>query len=373
MAKRTTQHSINIQTLRRMNRVLLRQIRNLASRQTRGQRFRSTLQAVEAVEPAGLEVYNIGDPVRHVDLSRLKAPPEDILWSILNGDVLVRRFERTVEQEFVLVLDLSRSMRYPMRQFYAGLELNVKRIGPDWKEQILRTKPSLLKLIAGCFTLAAFNSGFFVRVVTFGQGKIKEGGRLRARPGVVAEMLDDIDRHFFETTAHEHSEESLYRDVIRRMERRKGVFLFVGDFMDAVHDWDPPPSTGRPSRKRQWLQILSLFRDWATRRKILVARINHYEEVGPPASIRAGERPNPWEDRCDERAEGKPCSMQEMLDYREPAGTCRDRLRRQQEWDRRLWSTLRSCCRGYLLVHNETSWRELVRALHRMWLPIVER
>src|SRR5205823_2167491 len=79
-------------------------------------------------------------------------------------------------------------------------------------------------------------------------------------------LIDPIDRHLAERAVRPGLEEALYDQVALEMLRRKGVFLFVGDFQDAALGWL------EAGRRPRCLRVLELFREWGRRRPLLVAR-----------------------------------------------------------------------------------------------------
>jgi len=354
----------NRDILAKVNRILMRNASRVMSPEMRGQAFRTAVQAEEAMEVAGLDVYDLSEPAQHIDQARLKVPWRLLPMALANEDVPIRRFERRVEHEFILVLDLSRSMRYPLRKLYAARE------EMDLPEQtILLGKPSLLKLVAGVFLNAAMESGFMIRLVMFGQNRINEGERLRPRPGLVSTVFEQIDQWLFRISDRPQKEAPLYDAVVERLARRKGAFLFVGDFIDAVFDWEDL------ARRQAWFRTLGLFRQWGHHRPILIARVNHSEEVGRRPlgeSYASQQRPNECCDRCDRQEERE----EEDPDF-PPKRTYEDtkhyraRLQRQLAWEQVLSRTLRSCSRGFLSVSDRTSEALFVRSMHRMWLRLL--
>ncbi len=350
----------NREILDEVNRLLMERARDLLSYKVRGERFRAVVHADEAMEVDGLRPYALEDPPGHIDLTRLPVQLKHLHLALCNEDVLAKTFQRTVENEFVIVLDLSRSMRYPLCKLYDG-----GRITPK-EEQIVRSgKPSLLKLVAGAFLDAAAESGFITRIVTFGHHGIEEGQPLRRRPDLMRDLFEDVDRRFREVTAAtDPCESSQYEKVVRRLMSRKGIFLFAGDFMDAVFDWPIP------AERQRWLRVLGLFRQWGLQRRLLVARINHSEEVRRPllGAGSGGQMPKVMGDRCDFQVEtfGKP-GLAAYKDRFESVANAVQRLERQRAWEGRLSPVLRSCCSGYVAVDNRDVARGLDPKLNQMW------
>lgn len=355
----------NREILDEVNRLLMERARDILSYKVRGERFRAVVHADEAMEVDGLRPYAFEDPPEHIDLARLPVQLKHLPWALCNEDVLAKTFQRTVENEFVIVLDLSRSMRYPLCKLYDKL-YDGGRITPK-EEQIVRSgKPSLLKLVAGAFLDAAAESGFITRIVTFGYHGIEEGQPLRRRPDLMRDLFEDVDRRFCEITATRCAHESSqYEKVVRQLMSRKGVFLFVGDFMDAVFDWPIP------AERQRWLRVLGLFRQWGLQRRLLVARINHSEEVRRPLFGARSSLPRVMEDRCDIQVEtAKECDKPGLAPYKdknESVANAVQRLERQRAWEGRLSAVLRSCCRGYLAVDNRDFDHGLDHKLNQMW------
>jgi hypothetical protein len=353
----------NRRVLEEANRLLFQRARELLSQELRGARFRSAVQAEEGIEVAGLEPYNIQEPGERIDFTRLGVPWQLVPLALLNEQMLARRFEPTVENEFVLVLDVSRSMAFPLTCFYAGAD-----VGRVTAERIAASKPGRLKLIAGAFLAAAVDSGFLARIVTFDGRGIRVGPPLR-RPDLLTELFVPIDRHFCELAGQgsgkrETRAEAPYAQVALEMLRRKGIFLFVGDFLDAALAWQ------EPGQRPRWLRVLELFREWGRRRPLLAARVNHWYEICPPPSLGVGGRlRHPLGDRPDGLHRITPGRAAEPYD--EPRKDALKRLQAQQEWEAVLVPILRSSCRGFLAVHSETRGPDLDRALRLMWSRLV--
>lgn len=359
----------NRKMLNRVNRLLLRRIQEFLSHKLRGHRFRAVTRAEEALEVVGLDAYDLQESPTHIDYSRLRVPPEHLALAILNEDVPVKRFERSVENEFILLLDVSRSMRYPLRRVYGNLPLGGDVPLPD--ADVEWGKPSLIKMVAGALLNNAIESGFKARIVMFGQGRIDEGELLRGRPSLSTVLFNRLDRHFLRVTRYPEPEEPLLEELVTRLAHRQGVFLLVSDFVDAAFDWD------NHAKKLKWFHLLGLLRDWASRRPVLVARVNHQWEVRDPARVPfpvGGQVPNPWWDRCDVQIEADAYTDESDFDKREESvKDAIDRLRRQRAWTAVLHPALRSCCRGFLAVDSTSGLPGLSREIHRMWTRLLER
>ena len=357
----------NRRALADANRLLLELARKLIGQELWGARFRAAVQAVEGIEVAGLEPYDVHESGERIDFARLSVPGDLLALAALNDQLLARRFEPTVDTAFYLVLDMTPSMAYPLTWLYAGAEVGAVSPG-----QIAWSKPGLTKLVAGAFLNAAAQSGFPIRLVTFDPaGKLKEVA-LR-RPDLLSDLFEPIDQHFRRKPATPREEEARYEAVALEMMGRKGVFLFVGDFLDAAAAW---PDRGRRAR---WLRVLNLFAEWGRRRPLLVARVNHYDEVRTVASLgtltqlkhELGDFPV-WAEK-DQKKLLKWRTGRVRRKYREAINKARGRLRNQQEWAAVLSPALRSSCRGFLTVDNKTQGPRLAREMGLLWARLVER
>jgi len=364
MAPDSSGQTRNREIVRRINKRLLRRA-VLLSRRMQGQRFRSAVQAQEAMEVAGLKVYDPCQPTHLIDFSRLNVHPKHLAGAMANDELLVKRFERVVENEFVILIDMSRSMRYPLRRLYGGELLGELDSEIEW------AKPSLIKLVAGTFMNAAAGSGFRVRVVMFGQDRIDEGRALRRRPDLMGDLLEPIDARFFALAREPVIETPMLPAVIERVAKWKGVFLLISDFVDPVFDWEDR------GKRAGWFKVLDLMKDWGARRPLLVARINQDVELRPPPDPSAAQLRNPFEDRCDVQIEGgkydKDSSEAGFEGKRESMVRAIERCRKQREWTAALSRVLRSCCRGVLAVDNAVDERRLSREIHHMWSRLTER
>jgi hypothetical protein len=361
MASLHLQPAANRRLFARTNQVLLERLRNLVSLKLRGDRFRSAVQADEGVETAGLDVYDLEAPPDQIDLSRLAVPWSLLPLALVNQDVLARRYEATVENEFIAVLDLSRSMRYPLRRLYAGRELDHNDFGDPF-EGVLGSKPSLLKQVAGALLRVAAASGFKTRVFTFGGRGIRDSGLLRRTDP--AALFEEIDGYFCAVTETPTVEPLLYDRVIAELLPRKGAVLFVGDFMDAVYQWDDPAA------RRRWAHTVGLFAEWGRRRPLLVARVTHPDEMRRPETLeRTLWMPRSGRDRCDLRVEDA-ADETGWDEAREKRSTGMIRLRRQQAWTDFLEPALRRHCRGFAPVGRTPN---LARDLQRLWVQLAER
>jgi hypothetical protein len=355
------QSPVNRRLFARANQVLLEQVRSVFSLKLRGDRFRSAVQAEEGVEVAGLDVYDLEAPPEQMDLSRLAVPWALLPLALVNQDVLARRYEATVENEFIAVLDLSRSMRYPLRRLYAGQPLDHNDFA-DPLQGVLTAKPSLLKVTAGALLRVAAASGFRTRVVTFGGRGIRDSGPLRrADP---AALFEEIDQAFAAVTAAPTVEPHLYDRVLAQLWSRKGVFLFVGDFLDAVPTWDDPAA------RRRWADTLGMFAEFGRRRPFLSVRVVHPDDARRPETLeRTGWMPRSGRDRCDIRVEDE-ADESGWDDVREDRKAGVKRLRRQQSWAAVLEPALRRSCRGFVTVGHT---RDMARDLQGLWDRLAER
>ena len=354
----------NRELQQKVNRRLKRRILSFLSQMVRRADFRRVMQAEEAMEVAGLEAFSLDEPAHHMDLTRLRTPIERLSLAILNDEVLARRFEPTVESEFVALLDLSRSMRYPLGRLYGGLETR-EQTGA----QIESGKPSLLKLIAGTFLAEALQSGFTVRLVTFGPEGIDEGPRLRRGADVVEDLFRLVDKRMSNSPPQRQPDVRQYEEVLLRVSRWKGAFLFAGDFLGPVYQRDDDVC------RRRWLRLLRLYQQWAFQRPVVTVRINHQEEVRSPLlQLEGGIRPNIlWRDQCHMRTEGRKDEPARFEDTQENQGECIERLTRQRRWEATMAPALRACCRGYLNVTNLTRPAALEQDMLRAWARLVER
>jgi hypothetical protein len=182
----------------------------------------------------------------------------------------------------------------------------------------------------------------------------------------LTDLFEPIDQHFAKLSSHPMAEAAPYAEVALAMMRRKGTFLFLGDFLDAALAWQDPTQRARCSR------MLELFRVWGRRRPLLVARVNHWYEVRPPQSLGVGQQMrHPLGDRLDQPPRCSPGRTVEL--YPEPRKDAVRRLHAQQQWEANLVPGLRSTCRGFLAVRGETPIVQLARDLRLMWSRFVER
>jgi hypothetical protein len=343
--------------LQRLNALILERIGRLFTRRLTGARFRNLLPAEEGLEVAGLDVFDVQQPTEHLDLGRLRVPWEHLPLALANEEVVCKRFERVAEEHFVILADVSASMRYPLRLLYAGLPL--EQIDRRLRlSDLLAGKPTLLKLVVGGFARLAAASGFLVRLVTFGAA-LDEGELLR-RQDVVPPLLERLDRCFL-GRARPAQAATLYEEVAARYLDHKAVFLFVGDFAG-----DDLGEAGR----RSWRRTLGLCRQWGIRRRVLFVRVAHQAEVMDPARLPYGAvLQNPWADRCDLSEEVLAAADPATLAGGEETSKAAERLHRQRAWSAVLARSLRP---SYLEVERWPSgWLE--REVRRLWPRLVGR
>jgi len=357
MADREELQLANRQVRRKVNRTILSRCAELLSHGFVGERFRTLVRTQEGMEVDGFDVYDLQESCEHIQFSRIAAPSLASL-ALLNQEVLVKRFSRQAEIDCYVICDVSQSMRYPLKQVYQGRDLKAGDM-----EDVESGKPNLLKLMAGAFMALAVRNGFRLRVVLFGADGILEDKPIRHRVDLPG-FFERIDRHFLQVTAHPRLEMSLYEKVAAHFGKRQGVFIFLGDFMDGAYAWE------KPGEKVRCLHTLNLFRQWALRRTLLTARINHYDEVQMPPEDPKGrgfER-HTLGDRCYE-VEHDPLNDP----GKEPFPLAVERLRIQQEWARRLSQQLSRCCRGYVTVDSRSCGKRLLRDLVQMWARLVRK
>lgn len=351
----------NRKLLHQLNRRMLKRARDLLSVKMTGERFRSTLHADEGLEMSGLEAFDLGQSAEHIDFGRLQVPWRWLVPAIINQNVVVRRFERQPEQDFFLILDLSQSMRYPLRQLYAN-ELTEF----SWRT-LLTSKPALMKLVAGAFLNSALESGFRVRLIHFnGLGIVESPPWQRGRHSVM-DLFRRVDVEFERLTQQTPQVPTQDFKLLTSLASRPGVFVFIGDFQDALAEW------GDSEGRRRWRHYLAQFEDWALRRSVSVVRINHRHELAPITNHQYGqwdprnESPGDfWTDDCDVDVEQRSFVEPQMQQAEV------NRLESQADWTQLLERTMRRCCRGYAALHDQDSDRDLTRHLISIWSELVE-
>jgi hypothetical protein len=350
----------NRQILRLVNRTILSKSSAFVGSRRFGDHLRSRLVDVEGDVADSRGIYEPELPPELIDVSNLSVPWSHLAVAIHNEDVTYRTFEKRTGEDFYLILDLSRSMRYPLRRLYAD-----EGLGDLGLSGCLRGKPSLLKWVAATALRAASAVGFTIRIVTLGADGVREGARQRPDPRLSSSVMDLIDRRFEEVTAHPRIEgDGLYHDASRLLARRPGVFLFCGDWLDAVWAWDDHRA------REEWRITLELFRQWGRTRPLIVARVNDFAEVAPPPPTTSGRvLAGPMWGDCRHRRVEDLASEMGLEDEDERIGDALHRLRAQHDWSARLEPTLRRCCRGYLALNNRTppDYRSWGRAFRRAW------
>ncbi len=334
-----------------VNRSIVRRASTLLSKS----RLQMVLQAEEGMEVDGFSAFTLNSSVKHIDLSRLTVPWRMLTLAMMNQQVVVKKFIVVPEHKFYVILDLSRSMRYPLMRVYGGDHINDKEI-----PQIHSAKLSLLKCVAGAIVKAAIDSGYTVRVVTFGAKGIVTHPAMRHRANLL-ELFNDIDDYMIDATQKPQYEESLYEDVARKFMDTKGRFAFIGDFMDPAYQWDEEDA------QRRWLRTLGFYRQWALNRPLGIFRINHYAEVravGNDIRLR-GRMIHPMGDRCDVDVE-RTNHANETIAY-EHFTRCIHRLRLQEMWERELLRALRSCCAGFTSVNSRNHQKILRAEIENVW------
>jgi hypothetical protein len=338
--------------LREVNRLLFDRARNVLGSGRHGARFRSALQTEEGVELASLETYDHQESADHIDFSRVPVPWAMVPTALLNGDLHVRRYEATVEHEFVVVLDLSRSMAFPHAAVYAG----TAAAGVD---DLVAGKAGRLKLIAGAFLRAALESGFLARLVVVDEDGVRMGSVLR-RPDLSAALLDPIDRHLSAAARRDGAGKARYDRAARDLMAHKGCFLFVGDFLDGAAAWPDPAA------RREAFRVLELFREWARRRPLGVVRVNDWGEVQPPHTVDRGAR---LDYPLGQLPKGAP--VKRSWHRAEQDSEVHRRLAAQQAWEAVFVPALRSAARGFLAVHTRTEFGRIAEHARRMWSDLV--
>lgn len=354
MAQSSTNSERNRRIRHEVNATLARRARELLGKARLG----IVLQAEEGMEVDGFAQFELAGSVRHIDFSRLTVPWQMLSLAMLNQEIVVRRFTVVPEHFFYVVIDLSRSMRYPLIRLYGGGEVRDEEI-----PQIYDAKLSLAKVIAGAVGLMAAASGFTVKIVTFGPWGITEHKAIRHKVDL-PHLYKQIDDHMLEITEKPHDEEPQYDEVAKRLMNRKGRALFVGDFMDGSYAWD------NPDQQRKAIQMLGTFRNWAVNRPLAVVRVNHFCEVRPPGEdlkIR-GRMVHPMGDRCDINVETEG-HENEGIAY-EHYSRCIRRLTLQQRWQRELDWNLRNACAGYVSFQSRDYHSILKREMGYAWARV---
>lgn len=371
---------LNEALLSRMNREIATRVRQFVSLTRTGDRFRTWLQADEGVELSGLEAFEVDQPAQHAAFDRMRTPLSKLAESLANNELTAKRFERSADASITIVADVSRSMRYPLRRFYGEEDVG------DWQDRrndLLSSKPALLKLCAASFASAAVRQGFVTRLICTGQGrghgKDIERRLPRRLQDVAPCVFREIDNLFWTLNARHWDKlpDCGPMDTVDRVLHRPGAFLYLGDLIEPSFSNEPSESETR---------ILSALERASRQRRWAVIRLNHANEVMDPKDIWPGgfDPKDVWEDRCDvdvENPDNTPDAKYRQ--YQEPRGDRRYRLTRQQEWAQRLETHLKETCREFLSVDSweatnaERSARRKKVAdtakLRRIWTRLVDR
>ncbi len=270
-----------------------------------------------------------------------------------------------------MILDLPISMRYPLRKLYLGEPLN-----PQDLPELDTAKLSLMKLIAGGLILAACDARFAYRVMTLSHLGIDEGETTRRSFDPLIPLFDKIDRPMLRSQRKPTDPERC-EEIAKRMAGRKGLFVFIGDWMDASYSY------GDAAAGRKWDRTLGLFRNWGQRRPLAVVRVNHVNELyrTAPAPVPKVDRvlnfmaggnvedpDRTADDICDVNVEREPEIYDEHYESEERRN---ERLANERRWQKVLSYFLRRSCRAYLEVNGSTT--NIDKVTRTAWTSLVER
>jgi hypothetical protein len=366
MTKPITITDVNRELRRTVFEIALGRNCRLRTLKAAGNPFRSQLRTEEGIECEGFDTFDLDSPAGNLDFSRVAMPLDRLAEAIANDEVSSRRFVRQVDQELLLILDVTPSMRYPLRLLYRN-ELREGR-GTSLEDQT-RGKASLLKLAAGVFAEAAVADGFIVRIVEFDGRRLIESPPLRNRIDL-SWLFERIDRHFrfddprpqaspfdwrmWRTT--DATESSIcpmnYADVAARYLERKAAAVFLGDFMEGASTMRRPPHPDS-------LRMIRLFRLWGRNRPLFAVRINHRNESEGSEVARSG---HPDGDHCATDIESSSYAVSKQTFFEE-LRILEQRLERYRSWSKDVVPMLRKTCLGYAEIHDGLRTTQIAEAL----------
>ena len=326
---------VNRRILAAVNRAIYQQIGQIYTDQLTGSALLTRLRASEGLELEGYETYDLEQPTSQIDFNNLRAHPKLLPLAILIEEVLARKYHPHADEDIFLFLDTSSRMRYPISSVYEQQDI----VGwPADEKDACWPKPSLLKILACVLAQMAIETGFAVRIIEFSEQGIVEHRRIRHRLNVKW-LCQTIDERLMKKKKSARqssvSRRRPYEEFALRLLRCRGSAFVIGDFLDGC---DSKAGTCRPKR------TLSLIRQWALRRSLVIFRVNHHLEVLPTNLITRNER-------SIEHPHGDGYYLPSGSVGRKAQEHIRPfirRMERQQQWRKSINEVLLPACRGFV-------------------------
>ncbi|HHT9126403.1 MAG TPA: hypothetical protein ACFYD6_11385 [Candidatus Brocadiia bacterium] len=277
---------VNRDLLRRMNRQISLRATQFANTLLSGV-FRAIFRIEKAYESAEPETFQLDDDPERIVWSRLNDYQlSHLAISIANEDVVARRFQLFTEYDFVLVIDVSRSMLVNCWSIYGGRpHSDQTREMEESLESLRKTKIYMMKYASASFLHAARNNKFTSWVTLLGGDRIQEFNS-RDNYNLEEFILHRLDEHFGRLVDSGQTEKPMLDKALQQIARKKRrcIILCISDFMDCVEFATEKKVIGKKIRRqtppRLSLQdVLLPLGELANQHRILVLFINDWAEL----------------------------------------------------------------------------------------------
>lgn len=226
----------------------------------------------QSTEPARLETRRMS--VRHW---------QEFSLSLINDELLARRYVRELDYEFVLVLDISRSLT-------AGWGGAVAEGHASW----VRHTAFRIKYLAYALLNSALQEGFACRVIFVDQGRVqtRTAREDESFPFAVIELVDELVKDRPGSPEPYWMWESVLRELAQAPEQM--LVAVVSDFLDACH--------GHGIDETVMLASLSRLRH---SKRLMVLQVNNEQDVQDAHPVTRSLREFNYGESGDDRGRGE--------------------------------------------------------------------
>ncbi len=280
--------------------------------------FRSLFQVEKAIESSEPKVFEVEDDPQLIWLERMSPSHARYFPQFVAlEEILAKRFQETTDYTFIVVADLSRSMRLKWRGIYE----NTERENSD----ILiyeSTKLYLLKYMICSFFLAAEANGYSCKLITFGGNQITLYNSYNS-PDFAYVALEMIDEHYYRLAEQPQVIEECYYvkalEYLTACRFHSYMALWISDFMDLLYD----------PEKKILPEMMACLTEIHERHRIATIQVNDLLEMDASPRLSLGPECTAWSYEIEKNPEKHPDIM---LAGQIPQTTPSEKINLQEQW-----------------------------------------
>jgi hypothetical protein len=252
--------------------------------------FRAIFRVEQALEFAEPEVFQLEHDPERIAWSRLDSYKlRNLSIAIANEEVCANRYQTFTEYDFVVLVDVSRSMMLDWWAIY-----DAPNAGSVPQAKLFKSKLYFLKYILLSFLHAAQKNKFNCWVKFFGRNRVVTYSS-RDDSHLEESILSHIDLHFKSLAKSDKGETPMLPEALQEVldHKKRCIVLLISDFMDGARLFD---NKGLGHAKLGLPDFVPYLAEIAYRHKMLVFRINDAREKIPSETENTLSVDNPYYD-----------------------------------------------------------------------------